>query len=197
MLTLRMATCGGKVWRSRRPRCPPGNGNPGTNGARSRIPQRCGCEGGTPQTTRVREWSKVAGQPVIHAPSEACIRRRDTPAGATRVGVATGRWRAACRGVVRGPRSRDRMTRVFTGSCRLHPREWGGAEWPMTSAALRAQALGWCPGARIRHDVTETGHEPECVMLDVQLIRKGRWTRSPARATGAVPARELVEEQSR
>lgn len=67
----------------------------------------------------------------------------------------------------------------------------------MTSADPRAQALGRCAGARIRHDVTETGHEPECVMLDVQLIRKGRWTRSPARATGAVPARELVEEQSR
>jgi len=44
--------------------------------------------------------------------------------------------------------------------------------------------------------VTETGHEPEQAMLDVQLARKGRWTRSPARATGAAPARVLVEEQS-
>jgi hypothetical protein len=67
----------------------------------------------------------------------------------------------------------------------------------MTSADPRAQALGWCAGARIRHDVTETGHEPEHAMLDVQLIRKDRWTRSPARAIGAVPARELVEERSR
>lgn len=66
----------------------------------------------------------------------------------------------------------------------------------MISVASRAQALGWCAGARIRHDVTETGHEPEFAMLDVQLVRKDRWTRSPARATGAAPARELVEEQS-
>lgn len=77
------------------------------------------------------------------------------------------------------------------------PPRVGGAEWPMTSAASRAQALGWCAGARSRHDVTETGHGPEHAMLDVQLVRKDRWTRSPERATGAVPARELVEERSK
>ena len=43
--------------------------------------------------------------------------------------------------------------------------------------------------------MTEAGHEPEPAMFDVQLIRKGRWTRSPARATGAAPVRGLVEEQ--
>lgn len=197
MLTLRMATCGGKVWRSRRPRCPPGNGNPGTNGARSRIPQRCGCEGGTPQTTRVREWSKVAGQPVIHAPSEACIRRRGHSRGRNPRWCGDGPLASGvskCGSGPSEPRPHDPgLHRELSSS----PPRVGGADWPMTSADPRAQALGRCAGARIRHDVTETGHEPECVMLDVQLIRKGRWTRSPARATGAVPARELVEEQSR
>lgn len=117
------ATCGGAARRSRRPRCHPGTATRG-NGARSRSLPRGRCEGGTPQTTRVREWSRVAGQPVNHAPSEACIGRRDTPAGAIRDGVATGRWRAVCRSEVRGSRSHGHTTRIFTVSCRLHPREW-------------------------------------------------------------------------
>lgn len=102
------ATCGGAARRSRRPRCHPGTATRG-NGARSRSLPRGRCEGGTPQTTRVRVGGERAGQPGSFSSQEAEFRSRDTPPGATRQRVAAGRWRAARRSGRRAsePKCRD------------------------------------------------------------------------------------------